>query len=447
MNETPIHVHIGSGRLGLGLIGDVATDCNTPVVMFNREGSDPRHLKLGKSKLYMVQSRTGEKLVKLHEYFLYSSDLGRNGPTSLGEWISNPLVRLLTTATGIENFETMKDTARAVWSGLSNRINRGVVEPLFIVAAENMPGNSIGLYDAVLDLACANYGYNKERLDKELKRSHAHFLPCVVDRICTTIDASSDPVRVMVGEYKQWAINVSSIPKEDRYAIEFLRKSEAVRLVDEQRIFELYEKRKAWCLNGIHIASATFAYAHDPPIERLSEALKDQGILKSVRDVQKEFGLALYFTAHDANDPEFSLDNIIKFNDSVLERFQSAVDDPAWRILRNLVHENAPKNITEAMRGTRKKLTDLKAIQDPAVLMGAQNTLIFELVGKTVQETELGEFFRKIKWRILEPIEQLFPYDQKHEASIRLLVRLLQVIDYQLDVFYSNLVNLKISSE
>ena len=242
------HIHIGTGKFGLGFVGYFSHQFGFSTVFLNRkprtESSAKRNSKLRDEKSYTIEyyDRNGEKNpIKFHDLHFFGRGLEETG-SSVG-FISDPRTILLTTAVGESQLQHI---APLIADGLQRRKE---TSPLFIIACEN--------------------GHRcSQKLSEEVRKylpSHKHggiFADCVVDQICQDIkplddetNQSQNHVTVIAESYRQWVIE----DVDER--LTKLLNHKSIKFVPKSHI-DLYELRKLWLVNGFQLATAVLGYRY-----------------------------------------------------------------------------------------------------------------------------------------------------------------------------------------
>lgn len=332
----PLTVHVGPGRLGLGLIVDVLRkDASFDVCLIARADGRP-------------EQRT---------YQIAFADPERGLVTRDVQWACN-----------VERFDDIDEGARA-------RITSE--EPLLITVAlggaiserEDLLRELLRARPAearTLLLACENEPGDEYRRIAE-DHPEVAYCPCVVDRICNTHEPARDRHgrrRFLVHPVAQWVI-VRQPPAFDALT-KPLAATDEVLFVDESDL-DAYEHRKLWAVNGIHMLLALLARqgGHDelPLTDARAEAflMAAQPLITAVlQAVELEWGLAA--------DQQYAADRVRAFCES---------PDSASRVLRgrlvraNLVPLMARLNsrLGEAARTASARGVDCKPFADAAELL------------------------------------------------------------------------------
>jgi mannitol-1-phosphate/altronate dehydrogenase len=376
VRENYCHVHIGAGLFGLGMVLDICQKAGLSSIVLNRNSTKPHHERLRNAKGYrIVYDAIPEKHKDINLPFRYYQDHTDDEAIQL---VASPEVNLLTTSVKPDG---LRNVAPLIARGIERRrqTDSGI---LCIFACENLTLNSEKLRDCVA-----------VHLADETRRGFFEravvFCNTIVDRVCARIDLSCDPMEVHAEEYFEWLIESPTFLTP---AIERLSRLDRVKLVRSRAEFEVYEKRKYWCLNAVQLVGAAYTYRMlDRSVALLSKGLEDADILEKVIALQNEMGFALRLFAHNRGVLEsFSEEAIQAYNTQVLQRLRANKFDRVARLLKQ-------KEIA-AIKEEVAKLNALPTLELlPSVLRAKLKTAI-ELL-------DLHEFLDKVAERILEPQE------------------------------------------
>jgi mannitol-1-phosphate/altronate dehydrogenase len=375
MNWT--HAHIGTGKFGLGFVGYFSNKSNSKTMFLNRLSHEKvardRNEKLLEEKSYLIEYYNKEiEDVKFDGFHFYD----RENLEDLINIIAHPETTLLTTSVG---YHHLPDIAPYIEEGL--RARKSDCSPLFVLACENGHRSSSHLKESINQAVIA---------DKEVE-----FLDCVVDQICDKFSKKADEqnkVVIQAENYREWIIEERN-PDIRNYlnhaAIKFIKHQEG-----SDSPLELYEVRKRWLVNGLHMAVAIIGTNFMNPDALIADVIKskDDRIKKPIDDIKNE--LADAFRYRDEKNV-FTLSETEVFINDTLDRFMSS-PDRCERIVKQALHSS----------------TRLKQMTETIGLALGKDCKLSESLKLTLYEG-VYIFFEKVQERIYEPIDML----KKHSRS------------------------------
>ncbi len=255
--------HFGAGNIGRGFIGEVLADNN-----FTIEFVD-------------INEKVINALIDRGEYRIGLAHAGRdtihitdvtginNATNPQAAILSVATSDLVTTAIGPN---VIPFIVELIAKGLRKRREMGNTTPVDIIACENMIGGSEFLYSKMETYL------NEE--DKAYIETYVGFPNAAVDRI-VPIQSHKDPLFVSVEPFKEWIVENKN------------RKATHIELESVLYVEDLtpYIERKLFSVNTGHATVAyTGAYAGYTTVD---EALRDENILQTLKDVLSETGSLL----------------------------------------------------------------------------------------------------------------------------------------------------------
>jgi mannitol-1-phosphate/altronate dehydrogenase len=373
--EKARHVHIGTGKFGLGFVGYFSHRLGFATSLLNRahENSSARNKKLHDHRKYRIKyfdQESRQELIQFEDCTSISSGQETSGRAV--ELISDPKTKLLTTSVGESH---LKNLAPIIASGLQARTSD---TPLFIIACENGHRCSSKILEKwVVDLLPSST--RKET-----------FIDCVVDQVCEEIEehkSSKDIITVSVESHREWIIE-----SEDE-ELQKLLKHSFIKFVPSGQI-DIYETRKLWLVNGFQLALAVlgmeFLRNSKAP---LSEVIKSDNkpLSDQVNGIRRELENALHIK--DQRD-FFKRQEINSFANQVTERIRQS-QDTCERILRDALF--GEERIRQVTRDFGMKLGEGKAL--PEVFADSLYECIFQ-------------FLHKAKDRLYDPADILLSNNQ-----------------------------------
>jgi mannitol-1-phosphate/altronate dehydrogenase len=261
------HAHIGTGKFGLGFVGYFSNICDSKTILLNRVSHDKqskdRNEKLLTEKSYDIEYYNQEsETIEFNNIHFYDDE----NFEELVKIISFPETTLLTTSVG---YHHLPQIAPYIEEGLKARDTDS--PPLFVLACENGHRSS---------------SYLKENINQTtISDKKIEFLDCVVDQICDKFtERNNEPQRVVIQaeNYREWIIEERN-PDIKQYlnhpAIKFVNYQDG-----ENSPLELYEVRKRWLVNGLHMAVAIIGTNFMSPNALIADVVesRDERIKKRV---------------------------------------------------------------------------------------------------------------------------------------------------------------------
>ena len=333
--DTVYHLHFGAGKLGLGLIVPTIIKMSegTPtiktiiVARYGKEPSDrrKRYEKLKEMKFYELQTKTktGTTKSKIEDFELIYSDAegGR-----LQEYLTDPKTLLITTSVG----GGLDDIAEDITKGIVLRSKTGV-NPLLILACENLPLRSSTLYDYIIDRLRSKSEKKDQTPDQIL--DHIVFGRTIADKICPE-DPYFDDDKVVLPPVEADGRLVVLKKGVEGDLLSILR--EPLIVVDSEEEFDFLEKQKTWLVNGVQFVLSLFATKYNA--STLQGALQNEEVSNSFRLMQEAYGKALFVFGQNlkSNSSLYSPENIREFSKNVLERLTYGPKDTPGRILKEI---------------------------------------------------------------------------------------------------------------
>jgi mannitol-1-phosphate/altronate dehydrogenase len=312
----PRHVHIGAGSFGLGMVVEVCHRAGLSSAVLNRISRKKYHESLQQNQSYeVVFDDTPDKRIELAPRF-YCYENG-NEPEVL-RLLAHPNLELITTSVTQDG---LKGVAPLLARTLQDRAKAGCGN-ICIMACENLPQNSTKL---------------KQYVEAALpaKRKHllaeVFFCDTLVDRVCALISCPRGIVEVPAESFHSWIVNAPPSPVS---ALDLLKENHLIRIAGELE-FKAHETQKYWCLNGIHLATAAYAYNHEKSLLHFHDALAVPSIAQKIQALQQELGLAFLLYINNSGVKEYFSEKMISdYNDQVFYRLQTNRTDTIGRVLK-----------------------------------------------------------------------------------------------------------------
>ncbi len=420
------HVHIGTGSLGLGLIGDLANRARLNTCFVNRVSKEEYHKILSEERSYILDVDGKPQTVAGFEVVTYPE----RAPEQCRDVFANPDIFLITTAVKASNLDS---SALVLAHGLQRRMETGCSKPLAVVACENIEDNS---------------SYLKRKVEEELSRTgdphevhrNVSFCDCVVDRMCVkpvpVNEGGSKKVRVQVESYLEWTIDDSNIA-DDKFRRELgheIGQFEGVRIA-KRPFYQARAKRKFWCMNAIDLYVSAYAYGvvwknldkEKKAVIRVADAITNPEIASKVPFLQRELGYAAmaYARGHSVFEG-FDLGTMNSYHAKVFDRLSKFKANRVGRILTDFI-----KMETEAPDAIRFFLNNLDALRNQKQGDGTADIgrTLNDAVRKIVESLEAHSFVEKVHQRIAEPIKELMDAKIKPQFALEYLLLVIQVLE------------------
>jgi mannitol-1-phosphate 5-dehydrogenase len=318
VRKPPDHIHIGAGSFGLGMVVEVCNRGGLETAVLNRQSDRDHHRllrELGRYQVVFDDSRQNRITVspRIHYY-------DRDDDSVAINLLASPSVKLITTSVKKDN---LPKVAPLLLHGLEKRAAIGSNAPLCILACENSLRNSAELKKYVEQPVS---GKDRKHLFKGV-----FFCSTLVDRVCANISCSSNEVEVPVESFHGWIVNDPgySVP-----VLDSLQSNNLIKLANNLE-FDGHEVQKYWCMNGVHLAAAAYAYNHDSNLTHFRNALAVPEIRKKVLALQEELAAAFeVYVGRKGLQDWFSEKMIERFNKNIFKRLANNRTDTIARVLK-----------------------------------------------------------------------------------------------------------------
>ncbi len=365
MSDKHKHLHIGTGKFGLGFAGYFANQLGGDLVLFNRpsesEDGKLRNRLLSEGASYVIDYRGNHG--RSPDHISYEAFRLLELPaTEIIETISDPQTRVLTTAVGEPQ---LRYIAPIIAAGLMERPPQSL--PLLIMACEN--------------------GYRCTSTLREHVQHHISdpgnnaFLDCIVDQACFSLDLHQSEVTVYVEDYREWIIE----DPDDR-GQSILKDAEITLLNSKDSAshqFEIYVRRKQWLVNGFHICLAMMGAVEIDPNALIRDVIEKKP--ERVGRLKQELVFAL--RSKDVDNLCFTETEIRNYIDLVESRFHST-EDSCVRILADFLFD--ANRINWLTTDIGKRLGKDEKLS--SIVRDELNDNIFR-------------FFNKLHQRVFEPLQ------------------------------------------
>jgi hypothetical protein len=365
------HVHFGAGKFGLGFVGWISNHLGLKLHLANRSYGDTGALSapnrlIAEQLTYQIEHAPGDlETVRVAAFLNIDCAAEREQLVAL---VASPETMVITTSLGL----LPQPVISIIQEGLIARA-QAKAPPAFVLACENEL-KSADLQDAVEEGAPIN----------AISRA-AHFVPCVVDRICREV--TDDGRRVIVHAEKYGCLSLwhDSHPSlfRDRLSAS-AHTTKIVRFEQSLAHLEFTDRKKKWLINGPHLLLAINAYYDD---ELAFDVFIRQNSLVA-RNMLQEFAAGCFHVCSQGEEPVMAPSaiaaSIEEKLEEVLERFAN-FPDFTTRIMKRFE------------RPTRNKLISLQ------------------------------DFFRNMRYKVIEPARAY--YEAEGEMPHRISDTFLKLIE------------------
>jgi mannitol-1-phosphate/altronate dehydrogenase len=338
------HVHFGAGKFGLGFVGWISNHLDLKLHLANRSYGDTGALSaqnqlIAEQLTYQIEHSSDDlETVRVSEFLNFDSAPGRQRLVGL---IASPETMMITTSLGL----LPQPVVSIIQDGLIARA-QAKAPPLFVLACENEL-KSADLQDAVEKGAPVNV----------ISRA-AHFVPCVVDRICREV--TDDGHRVVVHAERYGCLSLWNEVDlswfRDRLSAQ-ARAVQAMRFERSAAHLEFADRKKKWLINGPHLLLAINAY-YDHQIA-FEEFVRQNRLV--ARNMLQEFAAGCFHVCSQGSEPVMAPDairaSIEEKVEEVLERLAN-FPDVTTRIMRRFVRPSGrnPISLQDFFRNMRYKV-------------------------------------------------------------------------------------------
>lgn len=308
------HAHIGTGKFGLGFVGFFSNALGLKTKMLNRTPSDEssrdKNEKLRNKKNYDIKYFDDRKEVD-HIQIDSLDYFDRTDHASFVDIVSNPETVLITTSIGASR---LQELAQFLKLGIDQR--NADSQPLFILACENGTRCSSILKEFVGDDICAG---------KQIQ-----FLDCVVDQVCKETTSTGEAVQVWAEDFREWIIET-----EDKNSFLEIATHPDIMILDRDTDtpLDVYQKRKLWIFNGLHISLALIGVTNFDNEVKFSTLIDAPQVSSYINGIKNELAEALFV---DGGDSYFKLKELEEYGDGVLLRLRNS-PDTCGRVLDNFL--------------------------------------------------------------------------------------------------------------
>lgn len=296
--------HFGAGNIGRGFIGEVLAD-NNFFIEFVDINEKIINALINRGEYHIGLAHEGRDTI--HITNVTGINNAKNPEAAINSVATSDIV---TTAIGPN---VIPFIVELIAKGIRKRRKKGNETPIDIIACENMIGGSEFLYSKMEAFLTEE--------DKAYIEEYVGFPNAAVDRI-VPIQSPKDPLFVSVEPFKEWIIENKN------------RKATQIELNSVHYVEDLkpYIERKLFSVNTGH---ATVAYSGMyAGYTTVDEALKDEGILQTLKDVLDETGTLLIDKWH------FDEEQHDAYKKKIVERFINPfISDELTRVGRTPIRK------------------------------------------------------------------------------------------------------------
>ena len=404
------HLHIGPGALGLGFVGEHAERIGLPLTFLYRKGNEVG-AALASAKSYIIR-RPGREShhVRNISAAVWEDRSGRF--TKVSETARRLFIRdaplLLTTAVGREQ---LGGVAVALADALVKRVE-ATDAPTVVIACENFAGASEVLRSAIEHEL---FGKRHELASlMALVRRNVVFLNAVVDRICykPTIEPP-DRVRVRAGVFSEWFVRAPSVEASEPLEPLLSRLRRVAHLVSAPTL-EVYERRKLWCVNGVHLAIGILGGRR--AYWNVGQTLSDSELKHRLFAIQRAMAAAVraYARRKSVKGP-FGPSTLARYNSEVLARLEATPNDDLGRLFEDVTRVDRASRQGRRVVELTARLVELSALvgedDEPSrgVKAHAQAQTLREATRGLLRVVDVHGTLTKVNERIVEPMTALRP--------------------------------------
>jgi mannitol dehydrogenase-like protein len=333
------HVHIGTGKFGLGMVLDMCKRAGFESIALNRNSGKKHHPVLLRDRSYRIEydddSSTSHAIDA--DFHFYHDESDREAIALL----ASPSVVLITTSVGPDG---LKEVAPLLARAIEERRKNGG-GPVCVMACENLKQNSKMLSEHIAS-------HLSDPASVAYLRDSVGFCNTVVDRICSEIAVLPASVTTPAESFVEWIVEE---PPTSLEAVERLNKGlgETFKRARSDAEFQILETRKYWCFNALHLAAAAYAYNYVSEaglsLVSLSDVLKEDGLITRLKALQEELNLALRCFARKKGIGDFlTIEEMRRYNERILLRMQQNKRDRFRRILKHF--EQSAKSEIDALK-------------------------------------------------------------------------------------------------
>ncbi|QUJ67649.1 mannitol-1-phosphate 5-dehydrogenase [Photobacterium sp. GJ3] len=256
-------IHFGAGNIGRGFIGKVLADAQVNVTF--ADVNEPLIDQLSHAQSYKVKVVGNDCHLDTVSHI---TAVNAAGPDVI-EQIAH--TDLITTAVGPAVLDKI---AKTIADGLTKRFESGNLNPLNIIACENMVRGTSHLKEEVYRYLSLSH--------QAMAEAYVGFVDSAVDRIVPPAEAANDdPLEVTVESFSEWIVDQQ----------QFKGEIPAIAGMETTNDLMAFVERKLFTLNTGHIIAAYLGALQG--YETIRDAIEDPDIRTQVSNAMRESGEVL----------------------------------------------------------------------------------------------------------------------------------------------------------
>ena len=321
-NNWATHIHLGAGKLGLGLVVPIFKK-NSRVVIIQRPSDQWKHIK----EYDFINLYVNEYLIGKFEVF-HESSKNSNIQSFIQKWKSkNDLFLCVRDELMIKNLLLASHS-------ISTSLGPGISEILKYLNEAEFE-SEVNLYP---------FENNKDSVDaiKEVLNSTCsgiNIIPVIADKICSEKIINENRILIKAEPYQNIIINGAT--KSASKIFKTFKGIDSVIVATDKSEYDFYYKRKFYIVNGIHMIAAIYGYLYlyekKIPYEKWSEyslsvLLDNQILYKKFIDFISIQSIRIVLESNKntekkgTEDAKNTYDKLVAYGESVLIRFRTFND-------------------------------------------------------------------------------------------------------------------------
>lgn len=417
------HLHIGAGKLGLGLIIPATSKSDYKVTVLQKKSinSTNRINLLAKYKKYNLIYTTFNEFINktvevkrstvdIHDVFLYDDNLS-NIPTKVLDDIEKVELLLITTSVGASRLGDIVPVLCQLLKYLNDF--DGFKGQILVICCENGHRKSSSFRVKVLEyIQKQKYPYVDIFVD--YINNYVEFTDTIVDRIVSKRPLETDQLlKVETEKFGRWII---CKPQNDLIRHNLMKSLNNSSLCPqiiyiENDHYSSYEAQKKWSVNTIHLALASLIFDYmgiqSDKLEQtyLRDGLKDKKIEKMIMELQGEISTALLHLSKD----QLNSEEIGQYNQAIIERIIHS-EDTAARILNEVIEMS--DTYSTLKYESEKCWNEILHSSIISFQTGEANRKFSFFIDNKIRKLYITPMLNKITERVSQPLEVLI-----HENS------------------------------
>lgn len=432
------HIHIGAGKIGLGLIVPITYKCGFEVIILNKENDPSEKQKYEKNTflasrkyytLYELEyipsikkpKAKNHDTVEYDSFFTFPEGTDRIDSRLQRLISSDPCPTLVTISVEIGNLKRIIPLLSRIME--LHLLDYGVLKnkqfPIFVTACENGYRVTDRLKESLMK------DPSSDRLKSQIKQfsdNKVLFINSLVDRVVPKDPViTGETLSMGVEQYYKWVIEISDIKSniEDHKILKQQLGNKVVFTSSEE--FTGWEVKKYVCLNALHLALGTLIcwYKHFnnsismmEAIEYLPEGLSIDIIQEKIKNIQEELSQAgCILTKHS-----LSYEEVMDYNIEVLDRIKKMPD----LYLRPFKRLKETRDLIEEESISGQKMALLNLLYNAKVKEVTSERIQKEFSNKFeyyINRLSIYPFIHKLNERISKPLFALCAEETMNEDS------------------------------